>query len=337
MDVDRDPGDGQPPGPVPQGGALPLQGEDADAREVMVALDAKASGAAAADQRAPGAGGNALERDPDAEPRAVAVPEQLELKVFARLYGEPVMRLPTDLYIPPDALEVILDSFEGPLDLLLYLIRKQNFNILDIPMADVTRQYLRYIEDIRGSNLELAGEYLLMAALLIDIKSRMLLPVKKADTGEEVDDPRAELARRLIEYERIKLAAHQLDALPLIGRDFHRVQVLIEQSLEHRMPEVNVQDLRAAWADILRRAKLIQHHVISREELSVREHMTVVLRALQHRRFAEFQDLFDTHRGMPVMIVTFIALLELARESLIEITQAEAFAPIYVRLAYQPS
>ncbi len=262
---------------------------------------------------------------------------QLDLKVFARLYGEPVLRLPQDLYIPPDALEVFLDTFEGPLDLLLYLIRKQNFNILDIPMAEVTRQYLAYVEQIRDHNLELAAEYLLMAAVLIDIKSRMLLPVRKADTGEEVDDPRAELARRLIEYERIKLAARQLDELPLIGRDFHRSQVFIDQEAAVRLPDVSADDLRSAWADVLRRARLTQHHRISREELSVREYMTVVLRTLQHRRFAEFQELFGTGTGVAVAVVTFVALLELARESLVEITQAEAFAPIYVRLAYRPS
>ena len=257
--------------------------------------------------------------------------------MFARIHGEPLTRLPQDLYIPPDALEVFLESFEGPLDLLLYLIRRQNFNILDIPLAEVTRQYLAYIEEIRRHNLELAAEYLLMAALLIDIKSRMLLPVRKADTGEEVEDPRAELARRLLEYERIKLGAQQLDTLPQAGRDFLRAQVLLEQSIELRLPEVGVVDLRSAWADVLRRAKLVQHHRITREELSVREHMTIVLRTLQDRRFAEFQEMFDPSRGVPVVVVTFIALLELAKESLIEITQAEAYAPIYVRLAYRPS
>ena len=263
--------------------------------------------------------------------------QQLDLKVIARLYGEPVLELPRDLYIPPDALEIFLDTFEGPLDLLLYLIRKQNFNILDIPMAEVTRQYLNYVDQIREHNLELAAEYLLMAALLIDIKSRMLLPVRKADTGEEVEDPRAELARRLLEYERIKLAAQQLDTLPQVGREFFRTEVHLEQTLATRLPEVNPEDLRAAWADVLRRAKLTQHHRISREELSVREYMTVVLRTLQHLRFAEFQDLFQAEQGPAVAVVTFIALLELARESLVEITQADAYAPIYVRLAYRPS
>ncbi len=264
-------------------------------------------------------------------------PEQLELKVVARLYGEPMVQLPQDLYIPPDALEVILETFEGPLDVLLYLIRRQNFNILDIPMAEVTRQYLAYIEEIRSRNLELAAEYLLMAALLISIKSRMLLPMKKADSGEEVEDPRAELARRLIEYERIKFGAQRLDEIPQLGRDFLRAQVWIEQAITTRLPEVHPVDLQSAWADILRRARLTQHHRISREELSVREYMTFVLRKLQDRRFAEFEDLFEVERGIPVVVVTFIALLDLARESLIEITQAEAFAPIYVRLAYQPS
>ena len=263
--------------------------------------------------------------------------ELVDQVAVARLYGEPLFKLPQDLYIPPDALEVFLEAFEGPLDLLLYLIRKQNFNILDIPLADVTRQYLDYIEQIRRHNLELASEYLLMAAMLIEIKSRMLLPPKRTADGAEVEDPRAELVRRLIEYEQIKLAAAALDALPVLGRDFLRAQVHIEQSLQPRWPEVNADDLRAAWADILRRAKLNRHHMISREQLSVREHMSLLLRRLQGRRFVEFQDLFDPGRGVPVLIVTFIALLELSRENLLDVTQAEAFAPIYVRLAYAPN
>nr|WP_284617482.1 ScpA family protein [Rubrivivax pictus] len=255
----------------------------------------------------------------------------------ARLYGEPLFRMPQDLYIPPDALEVFLEAFEGPLDLLLYLIRKQNFNILDIPLADVTRQYLQYVDQIRTRNLELASEYLLMAAMLIEIKSRMLLPPKKSDDSGEVEDPRAELVRRLLEYERIKLAAAKLDQLPLLGRDFLRAQVTIEQSLLPRFPEVELDDLREAWGQILKRAKLTQHHKISREQLSVREHMSIVLRTLQGRRFVEFHELFDPVRGPAVMVVTFIAMLELARERLLELTQAEAFAPIYVRLAYAPA
>ena len=256
---------------------------------------------------------------------------------MARLYGEPLFAMPHDLYIPPDALEVFLEAFEGPLDLLLYLIRKQNFNILDIPLADVTRQYLTYVEQIRKTNLELASEYLLMAAMLIEIKSRMLLPPKKSADGVEAEDPRAELVRRLIEYEQMKLAAARLDALPVLGRDFLRAQVVIEQSLVPRFPDVSTVDLREAWQDILKRATLNQHHTITREQLSVREHMSMVLRALQGRKFVEFEELFDTTRGPAVLVVTFIALLELARELLLEVTQAEAFAPIYVRLAYTPA
>jgi len=266
----------------------------------------------------------------------VVLPEVVDQVALARLYGEPLFALPQDLYIPPDALEIFLEAFEGPLDLLLYLIRKQNFNILDIPMAAVTRQYLVYVEEIRTRNLELAAEYLLMAAMLIEIKSRMLLPPKKTAGGEEAEDPRAELVRRLLEYEQIKLAAANLGNLPQYGRDFLKAQVYIEQSLTPRFPDVHVMDLQEAWADILKRAKLVQHHRITREELSVREHMSIVLRHLQGRKFVEFADLFDPTQGTPVLVVTFLALLELSKESLIDITQAEAFAPIYVRLAYAP-
>nr|WP_297356668.1 ScpA family protein [uncultured Caldimonas sp.] len=265
------------------------------------------------------------------------LPEVVDTVAVARLYGAPLFQLPQDLYIPPDALEIFLEAFEGPLDLLLYLIRKQNFNILDIPLADVTRQYLSYVDQIRATNLELASEYLLMAAMLIEIKSRMLLPPKKTEEGQEPEDPRAELVRRLLEYEQMKLAAAKLDQLPLLGRDFLRAQVYIEQSLKPRFPDVSVGELREAWLDILKRARLTQHHKITREELSVREHMSMVLRTLQGRRFVEFQDLFDPTRGPQVLVVTFIAMLELSRERLIEVTQAEAFAPIYVRLAYQPA
>jgi segregation and condensation protein A len=264
------------------------------------------------------------------------MPEVIDQVALARLYGEPLFAMPHDLYIPPDALQVFLEAFEGPLDLLLYLIRKQNFNILDIPMAAVTRQYLVYVDEIRATNLELAAEYLLMAAMLIEIKSRMLLPPKKVAEGQEAEDPRAELVRRLLEYEQIKLAAHRLNEMPQFGRDFLRAQVFVEQSMQPRYPDVSVVDLQEAWQGIVKRAKLVQHHVISREELSVREHMSIVLRKLQGRKFLEFEDLFDATRGMPVLVVTFIALLELAKECLLEITQAESFAPIYVRLAYTP-
>lgn len=256
---------------------------------------------------------------------------------FAKLYGEPLFKLPNDLYIPPDALEVFLEAFEGPLDLLLYLIRKQNFNILDIPLAQVTVQYLGYIEQIRKRNLELAADYLLMAAMLIEIKSRMLLPSKKVDSGEEPADPRAELVRRLLEYEQMKLAAFQLDTLPQVGRDFVRTQIFVDQAVVTRFPDVNVVDLQTAWSELLRRAKLTARHTISREELSVREHMSSILRRLQSAKFVEFQELFDPSRGVPVVVVNFIALLELSKEALIEITQAEAFAPIYVRLSYSPN
>ncbi len=265
------------------------------------------------------------------------MPDVVDHVAVARLYGEPLFALPTDLYIPPDALEVFLEAFEGPLDLLLYLIRKQNFNILDIPMAAVTRQYLSYVEEIRSRNLELAAEYLLMAAMLIEIKSRMLLPPRKTAEGKEPEDPRAELVRRLLEYEQIKLGAALLQAMPQAGRDFIRAQVHIEQSLHPRFPDVQMADLQDAWRDMLQRARLVQHHKISREELSVREHMSLVLRKLQGRRFVEFEALFDPARGVAVLVVTFIALLELAKETLIEVTQAEAFAPIYVRLAYTPT
>jgi segregation and condensation protein A len=255
----------------------------------------------------------------------------------AMLYGEPLFKLPHDLYIPPEALQLFLEAFEGPLDLLLYLIRRQNFNILDIPLADVTRQYLAYVEQIRKTNLELASEYLLMAAMLIEIKSRMLLPPRKTADGAEPEDPRAELVRRLVEYEQMKLAAARLDELPVIGRDFLKAQVHIEQSLAPRFPEVDADELRAAWADVMRRARLQQHHTITREQLSVREHMGIVLRALQRQPFVEFEDLFDVSRGPQVVVVTFIAMLELAREHLLQMTQAEPYAPIYLRLAYQAS
>ena len=240
-------------------------------------------------------------------PSLAAMPHVVDHIAVARLYGEPLFKLPTDLYIPPDALEVFLEAFEGPLDLLLYLIRKQNFNILDIPMAALTRQYLTYVDEIRTHNLELAAEYLLMAAMLIEIKSRMLLPPKKVAEGEEAEDPRAELVRRLLEYEQLKLAAANLNQFPQQGRDFLRAQVYIEQSMQPRFPHVDALELQQAWADILRRAKLVQHHKISRQELSVREHMSIVLKKLQGQRFVEFADLFDPALGVPVLLVTFIA------------------------------
>ena len=251
----------------------------------------------------------------------------------AKLYGEPVIELPHDLYIPPDALEVVLEAFEGPLDLLLYLIRKENLDILDIPMAPLTRQYLEYVEIMRSKNLELAAEYLVMAAMLMEIKSRLLLPRPPAAAPEE-EDPRAELVRRLLEYEQIKKAARALDELPQTGRDLIAVSVWIEKAVADRLPDVSPQDLAEAWRSLLARAKLSAHHHVSREELSVRAHMSGILRALRERRVLEFGELFEPARGVPVLVVTFLALLELARELLVEITQSECFAPIYVKLAY---
>ena len=272
------------------------------------------------------------------EPSVDTTPDVVDAVALARLYGEPLFSMPADLYIPPDALEVFLETFQGPLDLLLYLIRKQNFNVLDIPMAEVTRQYLSYVDQIRTRNLELAGEYLLMAAMLIEIKARMLLPVRKADTGEEPEDPRAELVRRLLEYEQMKLAAQKLDALPQLGRDFFRAQALADLRIERIEPDVSVDDLRQAWIDILKRAKLNANHHITREQLSVRDHMTHILRRLSSVRFIEFGELFmeRIREGAPiaVVVVHFLALLELSRELLLEITQAEPYAPIYVRLAF---
>jgi segregation and condensation protein A len=272
------------------------------------------------------------------EPSVDTTPDVVDTVALARLYGEPLFSLPTDLYIPPDALEVFLETFQGPLDLLLYLIRKQNFNVLDIPMAEVTRQYLSYVDQIRMHNLELAAEYLLMAAMLIEIKARMLLPDKKTESGEEPEDPRAELVRRLLEYEKMKLAAQQLDALPQLGRDFQRAQAFADLRIERALPDVSVEDLRQAWIDILKRAKLNAHHHITREQLSVRDHMTHILRRLSDVRFIEFGQLFMERitegAAVAVVVVHFLALLELSRESLLEITQAEPYAPIYVRLAY---
>ncbi|MBV6306427.1 segregation/condensation protein A [Candidimonas humi] len=272
------------------------------------------------------------------EPEVDSTPDVVDSVALARLYGEPLFAVPQDLYIPPDALEIFLEAFEGPLDLLLYLIRKQNFNVLDIPMAEVTRQYLSYVEQIRNHNLELAAEYLLMAALLIEIKSRMLLPLKKTDTGEEPDDPRAELVRRLLEYEQMKLAAQKLDALPQAGRDFLRSHALLDLRVERMLPDVDAEDLRRAWADIMRRARLNARHQVTREQLSVRDHMSQILRRLSDVRFMEFTELFMERAShgdaAAVIVVHFLALLELARESLLDITQAEPYAPIYVRLSY---
>ncbi len=254
-----------------------------------------------------------------------------EPKPLARVYGEPLTELPQDLYIPPEALEVFLDTFEGPLDLLLYLIRKQNINVLDIPMAELTRQYLGYVEMMRRTQLELAAEYLLMAAVLIEIKSRLLLPKPPALPGEDVTDPRVELVRRLLEYERMKQAAQEIDRLPLADRDFATVRIWFERVAASRLPNVRPEDLRTAWAHLIQRAKVNRHHLVTREQLSVRAEMSRVLKAVERGRFAEFTTLFAEHADIPHLVVTFLALLELAREQLIEVAQAEPFAPIYVQ------
>ena len=254
----------------------------------------------------------------------------------ATVRGEAMLEMPLDLYIPPDALEVFFDTFEGPLDLLLYLIRKANIDILDIPMARLTEQYLEYVELMRRRNLELAAEYLLMAALLMEIKSRMLLPRPRTVLDDE-DDPRAELVRRLVEYENMKLAAHKLDALPVLGRDFLTLEVWIEQAAVQRLPQVRTEDLIAAWQSLLMHARMTQHHKVTREELSVREFMSAILRRLHGGQFANFTSLFEVGKGVAVVVVSFLALLELVRESLIEVTQSEPYAPIYVKLAHAQS
>ncbi|MBK8890632.1 MAG: segregation/condensation protein A [Dechloromonas sp.] len=263
----------------------------------------------------------------------VDLPQAVVFTPVARIYGEPLETLPQDLYIPPDALAIMLDAFEGPLDLLLYLIRKANVDILDIPMAPLTRQYLDYIESMRASNLELAADYLVMAAMLIEIKSRMLLPRPKAGAADEAEDPRAELVRRLMEYEQMKIAALRLNELPQAERDFFWVETLVEKSLYIRMPEVSLDDLREAWMAVVRQANLNKHHKIGREELSVREHMGIILRLLRSRRgFVQFETMFDPQMGVAGLVVHFLAMLELAREKLVEFTQTEAFQPIYVRV-----
>ena len=257
---------------------------------------------------------------------------QTQLTIDARIYGEPLDTIPQDLYIPPDALEVYLEAFEGPLDLLLYLIRKHNLDILDIPMADLTKQYMEYVEKMRAIKLELAGDYLLMSAMLIEIKSRMLLP-KPAEIELE-DDPRAELVRRLMEYEAIKLAAQRLDTMPQVGQDILVAQAYYERVLDVQPPAVSTDDLMAAWKAVLERASKYSHHRISREELSVREHMSIILRQLQNESMVEFHALFDVVKdGIPKLVVCFLAILELAREGLLRLTQQSAYTPIYVQLA----
>lgn len=253
-----------------------------------------------------------------------------EKKPVAKICGEPLMEIPQDLYIPPDALEVFLDTFQGPLDLLLYLIRKHNIDILDIPMAQLTQQYMRYVEMMEVEQFELAAEYLLMTALLIEIKSRMLLPAPVNETADETD-PRAELVQRLLKYEQIKQAAVRLNELPQIDRDFMVVRVWIDEYLPEQMPGVSVDDLRQVWLALLARAKVNRKHQISRETLSVRATMSRVLRDLQHRGQMAFYDFFSPAATIAEVIVTFLAILELTKEILVQITQPESLGIIYVR------
>ena len=259
-----------------------------------------------------------------------ATPDVVDGVAIAKLYGEPLFKVPDGLYIPPDALEVFLESFEGPLDLLLYLIRKQKFDVMNVPMALVTEQYMGYVELIRKSNLELAAEYLVMAACLMQIKSRLLLPVTRADDDEEVEDPQAELARRLLEYEKMKLAAVELDRIPRNGRDFWRAFVLIEQTQNKILPDVSSEELARVWQEVLAQAQLRGNHTISRQELSVREFMSNILRRLGQSPIVEFRELFKTGCGIEVAIVNYLAILELAKDGLVLITQAVPFAPLYV-------
>ncbi|CAD5376911.1 Segregation and condensation protein A [Pseudomonas sp. OF001] len=259
----------------------------------------------------------------------VEAPEQLPL---ALVYGEAFTELPQDLYIPPDALEVFLDAFEGPLDLLLYLIRKQNIDILDIPVAEITRQYMGYVELMKAVRLELAAEYLVMAAMLAEIKSRMLLP-RSSGAAEEEEDPRAELIRRLQEYERFKQAAEELDDLPRVGRDL-QVPLLPAPQARARtlLPEVSLDEVLLAMAEVLRRAELFESHQVTRELLSTRERMSEVLERLQGGAFVPFVTLFAAEEGKLGVVVTFMAVLELIKERLVELVQNEPFAPIHVRL-----
>jgi len=259
-------------------------------------------------------------------------PAQAEMP-FAMVEGVPVTELPHDLYIPPYALEVFLEAFEGPLDLLLYLIKRQNLDILNIPIAQITKQYVEYIDLMRDLQLELAGEYLVMAATLAEIKSRMLLPRPAGDEAEE-DDPRAELVRRLQEYERYKQAAHNLDLLPRLERDVWPASAEVtERTVVARLPDITLKELLVAFKEVIDRVSMFAHHQVGREPLSVRERMSAVLVALREGQFVEFSKLFPADEGKMGAVVTFLAILELAKESLIELVQAESFAPIHVRAA----
>jgi segregation and condensation protein A len=256
-------------------------------------------------------------------------PSQGEMP-FAVVEGEPITELPRDLYIPPYALEVFLEAFEGPLDLLLYLIRRQNLDILDIPIAEISRQYVQYIELMKEMHFELAGEYLVMAATLAEIKSRMLLP--RSGEEEEEDDPRAELVRRLQEYERFKKAAGDIDALERLERDVLQASAEVgERPVVTKLPDITLKELLIVFKDALDRSNMFAHHHVRREPLSVRERMSAILVTLQSERYVDFQRLFDPLEGRIGVTVTFLAILELVKESLIDIVQAEAFGPIHIR------
>ena len=264
-------------------------------------------------------------------PESLAMPQVIDQVALARLYGEPLFNLPNDLYIPPDALEVFLEAFEGPLDLLLYLIRKQNINILDIPVAEITRQYMGYVELMQSVRLELAAEYLVMAAMLAEIKSRMLLP-RSATIEEEEDDPRAELIRRLQEYERYKAAAEGIDQLPRVGRDLTVPCLEAPQAKARKLlPDVSLEELLLSMAEVLRRADMFESHQVSREVLSTRERMSEVLERLKGGAFVPFVALFLAEEGRLGVVVTFMAVLELIKEQLVELVQNEIFGPIHVR------
>lgn len=259
-------------------------------------------------------------------------PAQAEMP-FAVVDGEPVTTLPQDLYIPPYALQVFLEAFEGPLDLLLYLIRRQNIDILDIPIAEITKQYVQYIELMNELQLELAGEYLLMAAMLAEIKSRMLLPRPESHEEEE-DDPRAELVRRLQEYERYKKAAEDISDLPRLERDvFVATAEAPERKVVTKMPDVTLKELLLAFHDVLKRAEMFSNLHMQREPLSVRQRMSEILSRIKSNHFTGFTDLFDAEEGRMGVAVTFIAILELLRESVIEVVQSDAYAPLHVRAA----
>ncbi len=262
---------------------------------------------------------------------AAQVTAQGELP-FALVQGEPLTVIPQDLYIPPNALEVILEAFEGPLDLLLYLIKRQNIDILEIPLEETTRQYMQYIELMQNLKIELASEYLLMAAMLAEIKSRMLLP--RPAESEEEDDPRAELIRRLQEYERFKTAAHNIDVMPRVNRDIYLTDVeLPEIHQDKPLPEVDLRDILFAFKDAMARAEMYSHHHIQREALSVRERMSTVLGALSSEGFTDYTSLFTIEEGRRGVVVTLLAILELVKEQLIDLVQSDAFAPIHLKAA----